>query len=245
MTTRLHARGTGPPRPTLGPALSALVLTVLWLVGGCVSPPDLEQEPTAEPQGYEVAGNGTLLLDLNSAPSLAEVGGALLVDDRRSDRPVIIARTGNSSFVAASARDTSSDGRLRYDRRSRTFRDEGEPERSYGLDGDVVHGPAGEPLSIYPTRIEGTVLIVELGDNAARAQKRTVVVNAPYYRGGYPDGPEQAMPPDGRLAAGTVVVLLEDAGAYSLVQTTEGTTVYVATDCLALEDSRAVPSSSP
>lgn len=49
-----------------------------------------------------------------------------------------------------------------------------------------------------------------------------------YYR----DGPQQARPADGILAAGTRVRLLSEAGSYSLVETPGLGRVYVATDSL-------------
>ncbi len=48
----------------------------------------------------------------------------------------------------------------------------------------------------------------------------------------YVTGPQQARPPDGRLAAGTLVRVVEDAGSYLRVETQDGVTAYVARDAL-------------
>ena len=43
----------------------------------------------------------------------------------------------------------------------------------------------------------------------------------------YTNGPQQARPPDGRFTAGMKVELIEKAGSYVLVRSTEGITAYV------------------
>lgn len=48
----------------------------------------------------------------------------------------------------------------------------------------------------------------------------------------YTTGPQQARPPDGEFPAGAKVVLVDDAGSYSLVTSETGVTAYVATGSL-------------
>ena len=48
----------------------------------------------------------------------------------------------------------------------------------------------------------------------------------------YLDGPQQARPPDGSLAAGTRVTLVNLAGSYAQVVLPDGRQVYLATDSL-------------
>jgi hypothetical protein len=75
-------------------------------------------------------------------------------------------------------------------------------------------------------------LIVLLGLTAAGCSggtyTHTVTVDTEYYR----DGPQQARPADGALAAGTLVRLLSESGSYSLVETSDRLQVYVASDSL-------------
>jgi hypothetical protein len=56
----------------------------------------------------------------------------------------------------------------------------------------------------------------------------TVTVDTEYYR----DGPQQARPADGTLAAGMMVRLVSQSGSYSLVETSDRMQVYVASDSL-------------
>ncbi len=56
----------------------------------------------------------------------------------------------------------------------------------------------------------------------------TVVSDTQYYR----DGPQQDRPPDGVLAAGTMVRLVSESGSYSLVETSDHSRVHIASDSL-------------
>jgi predicted small secreted protein len=49
----------------------------------------------------------------------------------------------------------------------------------------------------------------------------------------YLDGPQQARPPDGVLAGGTAVTLVEASGSYALVRLPDDRRAYVAADSLA------------
>jgi hypothetical protein len=60
------------------------------------------------------------------------------------------------------------------------------------------------------------------------AYTHTVTVDTEYYR----DGPQQARPADGTLAAGTKVRLVSESGSYSLVETSNHMQVYVASASL-------------
>lgn len=48
----------------------------------------------------------------------------------------------------------------------------------------------------------------------------------------YATGPQQGRPPDGHLAGGTKVKLVEAAGSYSLIESASGKKGYVASDAL-------------
>lgn len=50
-----------------------------------------------------------------------------------------------------------------------------------------------------------------------------IVVDTPYYR----TGPQQGYPPEGKLASGTTVHLVQDNGAYAQVELEDGSVVYV------------------
>jgi len=53
-------------------------------------------------------------------------------------------------------------------------------------------------------------------------------MNAEYYK----SGPQQGSPPDGQFPAGTNVRILQNAGSYTLVESSEGVQAYVASDAI-------------
>ena len=81
-----------------------------------------------------------------------------------------------------------------------------------------------------PICILGMILVVGLtaAGCGGRTYSHTVTVDTEYYR----DGPQQARPADGTLAAGMMVRLVSESGSYSLVETSDRMQVYVASDSL-------------
>ena len=70
--------------------------------------------------------------------------------------------------------------------------------------------------------------LVLTGCQAEGGATHSVVNETPFYL----DGPQQARPADGVLAAGTEVTLVEASGSYALVTLPDGRRAYVATDSL-------------
>jgi hypothetical protein len=66
------------------------------------------------------------------------------------------------------------------------------------------------------------------GCQAGAGATHSVLGATPYYL----DGPQQARPPDGILAAGTAVILVKASGSYALVTLPDGRRAYVAADSL-------------
>jgi hypothetical protein len=71
---------------------------------------------------------------------------------------------------------------------------------------------AGSGRAICILAVLVLVALAVAGCTAAGYTHR-ISADTEYYR----DGPQQARPPDGTLAAGTTVRLVRDAGSYSLV----------------------------
>jgi hypothetical protein len=65
-------------------------------------------------------------------------------------------------------------------------------------------------------------------DAADLPRTHVLITDSPYYR----NGPQQARPKDGTFTAGTQVALIQNNGSYSIVQTAEGVTGYVASAAL-------------
>lgn len=50
----------------------------------------------------------------------------------------------------------------------------------------------------------------------------------------YSSGPQQARPPDGQFKAGTRVMIIQEAGSYTLVRAEDGREGYVASDAVSV-----------
>lgn len=72
------------------------------------------------------------------------------------------------------------------------------------------------------------LIILSLAGCQASGATHTLITETPFYL----DGPQQARPADGALAAGTRVTLLQDAGSYAQVLLPDGRRAYVSTDRL-------------
>ena len=100
----------------------------------------------------------------------------------------------------------------------------------------AVHVPAAHNLkwvSVTVVMVLACVLsvaapLILTGCQAEGGATHRVVNETPFYL----DGPQQARPADGILAAGTAVILVEASGSYALVTLPDGRRAYVAADSL-------------
>lgn len=92
---------------------------------------------------------------------LAKVGGSEIVDS--SAGKIIIVRTGEAAFVAYSARCTHKGGIVAYDDAKKQFACPKHGSRFGSATGEVVEGPAGDPLPAYKTRAEKDAVVVKVG----------------------------------------------------------------------------------
>jgi Rieske Fe-S protein len=99
----------------------------------------------AEEQGG-TAGGGDVVLKLADYPGLAKVGGAQVV--KTATEKVIVARTGEASFVACSAICTHKACVIDYDHAGKQFICPCH-DAKFGLDGKVTKGPARKDLKAY------------------------------------------------------------------------------------------------
>lgn len=63
---------------------------------------------------------------------------------------------------------------------------------------------------------------------AAAEWTHTIKLPTDYYKG----GPQQASPPDGQLASGVKVKIVQESGSYTLISTEDGVEGYVSADAL-------------
>jgi cytochrome b6-f complex iron-sulfur subunit len=95
------------------------------------------------------AASDEFILKLSADSPLNKVGGAQTVTT--SAGKVIVARTGESVFVAFSARCTHSGGPLSYDAKAQQFACPWHGSK-FDASGQVVNGPARNPLKPFTTQ---------------------------------------------------------------------------------------------
>lgn len=100
--------------------------------------------------------NGRLSVRVRSIPELAEVGGAVQIGNYKG-RPVGLARTGASTYVAFSLRCPHRGVTVERFEKGWVCREHGSEFES---DGDLILGPATRALTKIPTRLNrGNVIV--------------------------------------------------------------------------------------
>ena len=89
-------------------------------------------------------------VSINDKSPLSEIGGSILVDSTAGQ--IIVVRTGDSSFIAFSALCTHKRGLIDYDPVKKQFTCPKHNSTFDGATGNVIDGPADEPLPSYPAK---------------------------------------------------------------------------------------------
>lgn len=97
--------------------------------------------------------DGSLIVDTTPFPELEKPGGAVLVSTGPNGDALLLVRSGPGAFHALSPVCTHLGCEVRPTRFGFRCPCHGS---SFDFDGKVVSGPANEPLSAYPVRVEGT-----------------------------------------------------------------------------------------
>jgi nitrite reductase/ring-hydroxylating ferredoxin subunit len=129
---------------------------------GCASG-STSTTPPAPAGSYRVQ-EGRIHLDLSVAGALLGVGGAvqLVVPDLAgAERSVIVVRPAETGYRAFANACTHNGKELNYDHAEGLLACCGRSSR-FDLDGHVLHGPAEDPLPVYPVRQTGGELVIDL-----------------------------------------------------------------------------------
>lgn len=122
----------------------------------------MESAPAATTEAVEVEDKGVRVA-VAKVPELAKVGGSATVKHDALPETVLVARTDDKTYVAASTRCTHFGMPVSYVHEAKQFRCCSLGHSTYKLDGTIVSGPAKRPLKIYPTRLDGEILVVDKG----------------------------------------------------------------------------------
>lgn len=101
-----------------------------------------------------------LVVPIDDKSPLNKVGGSAVVESTAGK--IIIMRTGETVFVAFSAKCTHKGGTVFYDEESKTFLCPKHGSEFNTANGSVVKGPAGDPLASYQATGTATSVKVKL-----------------------------------------------------------------------------------
>jgi len=90
-----------------------------------------------------------IVIDLGKVPTLATVGGAIKVVDRKDVKPIIIARVAEASFVVASIKCPHRGVEVEYHGERKQFVCASIGSSTFGLNGALLSGPAKKPIQIF------------------------------------------------------------------------------------------------
>jgi Rieske Fe-S protein len=137
-------------------------LVMAVLLQGCATFGYVTQEEVAPPEAYTITDEGGIIVNLTRIPALQPVGGAATIEDEALPRNIIIAHPEEGVFVVASSHCTHRSKALAYDPEEKVFVCSALGSSRFSLTGEVLGGPAGRPLEIYPSILEGDLLMIEM-----------------------------------------------------------------------------------
>ena len=109
-------------------------------------------------------GDEDITFTIDDKSPLNKVGGSQVFDTKVGK--IIILRTGESTFVAFSARCTHKGGLIEYDEDAHNFLCLKHGSRFDKATGGVVNGPADDPLPAYPAKGNATSVVISIKTKA-------------------------------------------------------------------------------
>ncbi len=131
-------------------------------LAGCATFTKVGDTPPIENAAYKVEPSGVVTVVLSKAPMLGEAGKALKIIDPALPDPLIIACVEQDKFVVASLRCTHRGVELEYQSDGKRFCCASIGHSKFGLDGQVLGGPASRPIKVYPSSVADGVLTIRL-----------------------------------------------------------------------------------
>ena len=98
---------------------------------------------------------------IDAASPLAKIGGSLIVDSTAGK--IIVIHTDKDKFAAFSAKCTHKGAKLNYNPASKQLECPSHGSKFNGSTGEVINGPAGDPLAKYATKGTDASVVVTVG----------------------------------------------------------------------------------
>jgi nitrite reductase/ring-hydroxylating ferredoxin subunit len=134
-------------------------------LSSCSAITGISNVPEAPDGSFEKNGN-QVVLKLDKIPELKNAGGNIKFSIPRSpDKPLklLVARMGDGRYLAVQNRCTHGKRELEYILEKDMIECVSFSHSKYNLQGEVINGPAPEPLTLYEAVQEQDSLIITLG----------------------------------------------------------------------------------
>jgi nitrite reductase/ring-hydroxylating ferredoxin subunit len=125
------------------------------LISTCCNTPEISEDC------YQVFYE-KIIVDLTKVKALDIPGHAALIIDEEKDLQIIIIRPNEHAYTALSRICTHGGNVLSYNPKRNILQCNNYNHAIFNLEGEVVKGPAEEPLHVYPIRVENTNLVITL-----------------------------------------------------------------------------------
>ncbi len=106
--------------------------------------------------------NGVVRVKLGEATELSVKGGAVYLQGKGLDKPVLIVRTEDDRYLAFANKCTHAGRKIDHVPGESRLRCCSLSHSTYDYDGNVIKGAAKRPIAKYGTELSGTDLIVKL-----------------------------------------------------------------------------------
>ena len=139
-------------------------LRQITCIGGCLALslaawPTVVTGEEAKEQNKDEGKYADVVLKLSEHPALSKIGGFEIV--KTSAGKIIVARTGQDTFVACAALCTHRGAQLTYEHNNKQFACPAHGAR-FAVSGEVARGPAKKPLPTYSAAVADAAVVVNL-----------------------------------------------------------------------------------
>jgi Rieske Fe-S protein len=118
--------------------------------------------PSVAPDAYDIREDKSIEIHVNKVRELAHVGGSVKILDSNIDDSLIVVRTAEDSYVAASIKCTHRGVEVEYRADEKCFKCASLGGSRFKKNGEKMRGFAKGPLKTYPVSLEGDILLVRL-----------------------------------------------------------------------------------
>jgi Rieske Fe-S protein len=131
------------------------------MIHGCKAITGNSDTPPVPENAYEMTEGG-LMMDIQKIPELTSVGGSVKLELADRELKIIVAKTGENTFVALRDQCTHGGRELEFNPDQSVFRCVSFGHSKFDQEGIVVKGPAKANLDVFETTLIENELQIDL-----------------------------------------------------------------------------------